>query len=183
MGDVMSSGDVLAFWFEELAPQQHFAKDLALDQLIKQRFLPLLESAVQSELWLWRRTSVGRLAEVILLDQFSRNIYRDQPQSFASDPLSLCLAQEAVAAGVDQQLEADQKTFLYMPYMHSESAVVQAQSTQLFNQKGMERNFQFAVKHREIIDRFGRFPHRNEVLGRQSTPAEIEFLRQPGSSF
>ncbi|MAZ87304.1 MAG: hypothetical protein CL693_06635 [Cellvibrionaceae bacterium] len=179
----MLSGDILAFWFEELTPQQHFVKDLELDGLIKQRFLPLLESAMQSELWSWRETINGRLAEIILLDQFSRNIYRDHPLSFVSDPLALCLAQEAVASGGDQQLEPDQRAFLYMPYMHSESAAVQAQATQLFSQKGMERNFQFALKHREIIDQFGRFPHRNEILGRQSTPAEIEFLQQPGSSF
>ncbi len=175
--------EVLHFWFEELTPQQHFAKDLELDKLIAQRFLPVLESAVQSELWSWRETAEGRLAEIIVLDQFSRNIYRGHPRSFASDPLSLCLAQEAVAAGVDQQLTVDQKTFLYMPYMHSESAAVQAQSTKLFNQKGMERNYQFAIQHREIIDQFGRFPHRNEILGRQSSRAELEFLQQPGSSF
>jgi len=179
----MLSGDVLTFWFEELTPQQHFLKDLELDGLIKQRFLPLLESAMQSELWSWRKTIHGRLAEIIVLDQFSRNIYRDHSLSFASDPLALCLAQEAVASGGDQQLSQDQKAFLYMPYMHSESALVQEQATQLFRQKGMERNLQFALEHREIIDQFGRFPHRNEILGRQSTAAEIEFLQQPGSSF
>ena len=118
-----------------------------------------------------------------MLDQFSRNIYRDDARSFASDTLALALAQEAVASGADQSLSAVERSFLYMPYMHSESAAIHIVAMQLFDQPGLESNLEFEKRHKAIIDRFGRYPHRNAVLGRASTPEEVEFLKQPGSSF
>lgn len=174
---------VLKFWFEELTPQQWFTKSDELDAAIKVRFTQLLTSASQCELFEWRQSAEGRLAEIIVLDQFSRNIYRDQAKAFAQDPLALALAQEAVSVGADKLLSDQQKAFLYMPYMHSESKAVHEQAVKLFSQPGLEYNLDFEMKHKVIIDEFGRYPHRNEILGRNSTPEEIGFLKQPNSSF
>lgn len=174
---------VLDFWFEELEPEMWWRKDAALDAEIKTRFHDALKQAKQGELFGWRETPAGRLAEIIVLDQFSRNIYRDQPESFAQDPMALVLAQEAVAAGVHKQLPQQQRAFLLLPYMHSESAVIHQQAVPLFKEFTQQTNYDFELKHKEIIDKFGRYPHRNEILGRQSTAEEIEFLKQPGSSF
>ncbi|HET6721075.1 MAG TPA: DUF924 family protein [Rhodocyclaceae bacterium] len=174
---------VLDFWFRELKPRQWWGKSDELDRLIESRFGALLEVAERCELFGWRETAWGRLAEVIVLDQFSRNIYRAQARAFANDALALGLAQTAVADGADRELEATQQAFLYMPYMHSESLLIHAQAVKLFSQPGMEGNLAFELRHKEIIERFGRYPHRNAALGRISTPAEIEFLKTPGSSF
>lgn len=174
---------VLAFWFDELEPKQHFIQSAALDCQIRERFIDLHQAAVACELWLWRTSAKGRLAEVIVLDQFSRNIYRNQVQAFKGDELALCLAQEAISLGLDQVLEPFMRSFLYMPFMHSESKVIQTQSVRLFEAPGMETNLNFALRHREIVDRFGRYPHRNEALGRESTAEELAFLCEPGSSF
>lgn len=118
-----------------------------------------------------------------MLDQFSRNAYRDTPRAFAQDALALVLAQELVASGLDQRLPTAQRVFAYMPYMHSESALVHTQAVKLFSQPGMEGNLDFELRHQAIITRFGRYPHRNAVLGRSSTAEEIAFLSEPGSSF
>jgi uncharacterized protein (DUF924 family) len=134
-------------------------------------------------LFAWRATPEGRLAEVLVLDQFSRNVYRDTPQAFAQDALALALAQELVTSGQDRSLPLAQRSFAYMPYMHSESALVHAQAALLFAQPGMEDTLRFEVRHKEIIDRFGRYPHRNALLGRSSTPEELAFLSEPGSGF
>ncbi|MAE20859.1 MAG: hypothetical protein CMK92_00345, partial [Pseudomonas sp.] len=132
----------------------------------------------------WRQTAEGRLAEIIVLDQFSRNIYRDTPRAFSQDPLALALAQEAVANGALAQLKnADYRTFLLMPYMHSESKAVHQTAEILFKDHAPDDNYQFELKHKAIIDRFGRYPHRNVILGRPSTAEEAEFLKSPGSSF
>jgi len=175
--------DVLNFWFNELTPQQWFAKSDALDETIKHRFGATLKAASLGELWQWRESAKGRLAEIIVLDQFSRNVYRDRPASFAQDAMALVLAQEAVALKVDADFNAAEKAFLYMPYMHSESALIHQQAVQLFNQPGLETNYDFELKHKEIIDKYGRYPHRNAILGRESSPDELAFLQQPGSSF
>ncbi len=174
---------VLEFWFDELEQAQWWHKDGALDALIAERFGTLHARALQCELYDWRRTAQGRLAEIIVLDQFSRNIYRDTPAAFAGDPLALALAQTAVAAGADQVLTPTQKSFLYMPYMHSESLAIHEQAVKLYSQPGLEFNLDFEIRHKEIIERFNRYPHRNAILGRESTPDEVDFLRQPGSSF
>lgn len=175
--------EVLEFWFNELEPKQWFAKDLDLDAMIEARFCFLVEQARAGELFNWRGTPQGRLAEIILIDQFSRNIYRDKPESFSADAVALVLAQEAIAAGADQQLETKERAFLYMPFMHSESLVIHEQAVVLFDQPGLEYNLEFEYKHKSIVDRFGRYPHRNEILGRSSTAEELEFLQEPGSSF
>jgi uncharacterized protein (DUF924 family) len=179
----MSAQAVLDFWFTELSPKQHFAKDAALDEAIRTRFSATLESAARRELFGWRATPEGRLAEVLVLDQFSRNVYRDTARAFAQDALALALAQELVASSQDRNLPTAQRIFVYMPYMHSESALVHAEATVLFDQPGMEDNLRFELAHKAIIDRFGRYPHRNALLGRESTPEELAFLSGPGSSF
>ncbi|MDO6684322.1 MULTISPECIES: DUF924 family protein [unclassified Agarivorans] len=179
----MKYEEVLEFWFEQLSPQQWFSVDEGLDKLISQRFSALLEQATQCELFSWRESAEGSLAEVIVLDQFSRNVYRGSSKAFASDSLALALAQHAVSNGQDQQLASSQRSFLYMPYMHSESLLVHQQAQCLFNQTGLEQSYQFELKHKVIIEQFGRYPHRNKILGRESSQAELDFLAGPNSSF
>ena len=175
--------EILYFWFTELTPKQHFVKDAALDETIRTRFGDTLEAAARCELFAWRATPEGRLAEIIVLDQFSRNIYRDTPRAFAQDALALVLAQELVASEQDSTLPQAQRVFAYMPYMHSESKRVHEQAVLLFTQLGIQDNLNFELRHKAIIDRFGRYPHRNALLGRVSTPQELAFLSEPGSSF
>ena len=179
----MQAKDILHFWFEELVEKQHFAKDAALDELIRTRFGNTLEAAARCELFVWRASLDGRLAEIIVLDQFSRNVYRDTPRAFAQDALALSLAQELVASGQDRALSTAQRRFAYMPYMHSESALIHLQAVRLFTQPGLEKNLDFELRHQAIIERFCRYPHRNTILGRASTAEEIAFLNEPGSSF
>lgn len=179
----MQSQAILDFWFQELTPAQHFAQDGALDAQIAGRFGATLEAARQGELWAWRASPQGRLAEILVLDQFSRNIHRGTALAFANDAQALVLAQELVAGAHDGVLAPTQRAFAYMPYMHSESATIHAQAMVLFDQPGLENNLQFEARHRDIIARFGRYPHRNAALGRTSTPEEIAFLQQAGSSF
>jgi uncharacterized protein (DUF924 family) len=175
--------DVIDFWFSELSPKQWWVKDANLDREIEQRFLAMHTAATQCELLSWRSVPEGRLAEIIVLDQFSRNIFRDSAQAFRWDELALALSQETIALELDQKLNADQRSFLYMPLMHSESRYIHQLAESLFKKNGIESNYEFELKHKVIIDRFGRYPHRNEILGRQSTDEELDFLQQPGSSF
>jgi len=175
--------NVLTFWFEEIAPQQWWMKSPDFDQLIAHRFGALHCSVASCEMFAWRETPQGRLAEIIVLDQFSRNIYRDQPQAYAHDALALALAQTAVELEVDKAMSAKMKQFLYMPFMHSESLAIHAVALKLFAATGLEKSLQSELKHQAIIERFGRYPHRNQHLGRQSSPQELEFLAQPHSSF
>ncbi|WP_218353534.1 DUF924 family protein [Alteromonas lipotrueiana] len=180
---VEEAANVLAFWFEELEPNQWFIKDDSLDTLIRARFMTVHNAAAQCELWPWRATAYGRLAEIIVLDQFSRNIFRNKPEAFMHDSLALALAQEAVSVGADQHLSHSERAFLYMPFMHSESLEVHSTAMELFDEKGLQNNFEYEKKHKAILQRFGRYPHRNAILGRESTPEEKQFLTQPGSSF
>jgi len=175
--------EVLAFWFKEIEPRYWWAVDPAFDESVRLRYSGLLQQAAAGELFAWRTSAGGRLAEVIVLDQFSRNIHRGQPQAFAQDPQALALSQEAVTSGSLQELNEAGRTFLLMPYMHSESRLVHVQAEALFRQFAPAENHGFELRHKTIIDRFGRYPHRNQVLGRVSTEEEIEFLKQPGSSF
>jgi uncharacterized protein (DUF924 family) len=175
--------EVLKFWFLETRPSTWWTVDPAFDVLITKRFGALLRTAERSELYDWRAEPRGRLAEVILLDQFSRNVYRGTPKSFSNDAMALVLAQEAVAGGHDQVLATDERAFLYMPYMHSESAIIHVQAERLFGSLGPGETYDSELRHKAIIDCFGRFPHRNELLGRQSTAEELVFLREPGSRF
>ena len=179
----MSSQSIIDFWFREIEPRQWFAKDSAFDRLIAERFKYTHDRALKCELFPWRDTAEGRLAEIIVLDQFSRNIHRDSPLAFAADPLALVLSQEAVRVQAQRELTPQQKCFLYMPHMHSESPLIHEQAVKLFSEPELEKNLEFELKHKAIIDRFGRYPHRNAVLERASTPEELAFLNTPGSSF
>lgn len=177
------AADVLRFWFEEIQPAQWWKADPAFDEQIRQRFGALHAQAAQGGCSVWRASPEGCLAEVIVLDQFSRNLHRGTSGAFACDALALSLAQQAVAKGWDLRLPFERRAFLYMPYMHSESRVVHERAEALFRERAPQANFQAELKHKAIVDRFGRYPHRNAVLGRASTAEEIEFLKQPGSSF
>ena len=178
-----SSDSVLQFWFDELQPAQWWKIDRVLDQLMAARFDAVHTAAAQCELAAWRSEPRGALAEVIVLDQFSRNIHRGEAAAFACDRMALTLAQVAVTRGFDQLLPVEQRAFLYLPYMHSESVLIHAEALALFSVPGLEPNLRSELQHKTIIDRFGRYPHRNQILGRVSTSEEIAFLAQPGSSF
>ena len=174
---------VLNFWFNEIEPAQWWRKDPAFDAQLKQRFGQLHEDVAHTGALHWRDHATGRLAEVIVLDQFSRNLYRDDPRAFAWDAPALALAEETITLALDTELPPQQRAFLYMPFMHSECLAHQQSSLELF--AGIEEtgNLSFAQRHFEVIKTFGRFPHRNAMLNRISTAAETEFLKQPGSSF
>lgn len=174
---------VLKFWFEDIEMSQWWKKDPEFDQLIVEKFSFLHARAVACELYEWRESAKGRLAEVIVLDQFSRNMHRDSPLSFGNDALALALAQEAIAAKADDELSPMERSFLYMPFMHSESLEIHELAVQLFQNNRIQSNFDFEIKHKKVIERFGRYPHRNSILGRESTSEEEAFLLQPGSRF
>lgn len=169
--------DVLSFWYEELTPQQWFNTFAEVDEAIATRFGPTHTAATHGELFEWRETAQGRLAEVIVLDQFSRNLFRNDPRSFAYDTIALVLAQEAIAIGDDKKLPPENLAFLYMPFMHAESLAMHEIAEKLFDGPGMEKNLESLRHHTKVLERFGRYPHRNEVLGRASTAEEVEFLK------
>jgi uncharacterized protein (DUF924 family) len=183
MTDIASSQAVLDFWFEELGSDDWFAQSDDVDALVRTRFEATHSAACACELSGWRVDGAGRLAEIIVLDQFSRNLFRDDARAYAADIVALALSQEAIDGGFDQALPVHQRAFLYMPFMHSESTLIHSRAEQLFSAPGLEFNLEFERKHKAIIDRFGRYPHRNAVLGRVSNEAEIAFLREPESKF
>ncbi len=174
---------ILKFWFEEIDRSLWFKKDDEFDQLLIERYGDLHTQAAQGELYIWRETAQGRLAEIIVLDQFSRNMFRNSAKAFAQDGMALVLAQEAIRVADDLILNTMQRTFLYMPFMHSESLAIHDIAVELFTRNGIQNNLDFELKHKAIIERFGRYPHRNAVLDRKNTPQEFDFLNQPGSSF
>lgn len=175
-----SAHDILNFWFEEAGPQRWFKRCASFDNLCRERFGDLLDAAARGECWEWRRTPRGRCAEIIVLDQLSRNLFRDSPRAFAQDPMALTLAQELVARGDDRRLSPEQRYFSYMPYMHSESPLVQGESVRLFTDLGNAEALRYAIAHRDVIGEFGRYPGRNAALGRESTPAEARYLATHG---
>ena len=175
--------EILKFWFEEIAQSQWWVKDDAFDQQIRVRFSDVHAKAARCELFDWRGTARGRLAEIIVLDQFSRNMFRDSPRAFAQDAMALTLSQEAVSLGIDKLLEPVERGFLYLPFMHSESLVIHEVAEALYRRHGVQSSLDFEIRHKRIIEKFGRYPHRNNSLGRISTPEEMAFLEQPGSSF
>ncbi|EXA66977.1 DUF924 domain-containing protein [Acinetobacter variabilis] len=179
----MNYQDILDFWFSPETQPNWFAKSDQFDQSLKEKFGDILEQASKAELWSWRKNADGRLAEILVLDQFSRNIFRDTPRAFAQDSLALALAQEAISQDLDKQLSPEQRSFLYMPFMHSESKLIHEFALKLFQRLGNPENLEYEIKHKIIIDRFGRYPHRNQILGRESTEEELSFLTQPDSSF
>jgi uncharacterized protein (DUF924 family) len=175
--------DIIRFWFQETDKKKWFQGDEAFDQEIRQRFSEVHTAAANGELFSWRHSAEGRLAEIIILDQFSRNIFREDARAFAQEPLALVLAQEMVERGIDQSLPVEWRAFAYMPFMHSESLLIHEEASRLFSTPGLEDNLRFEKLHADILRRFGRYPHRNKVLGRKTTPEEAEFLKTPGSSF
>ena len=175
--------EILEFWFMETEPKSWWISDPAFDDRVRKRFAGLLQQAAVGELFGWRDSARGRLAEIIVLDQFSRNIGRNTPRAFSQDAMALALSQEAVSRGLLQELVPVEQAFLLMPYMHSESAKIHVVAEALFKQFSTKENYEFELRHKAIIDRFGRYPHRNAILGRVSTAEEVEFLQQPGSSF
>lgn len=170
--------DVLDFWFAEHGPEDWFAGGEAFDDKCRDRLFEVYQRAIRSELWAWRETVEGRLAEIILLDQLSRQLNRGSAKAFASDTMALSLAQEAVAQGLDNDLTDHQKLFLYLPYQHAESLLVQEESLRL---NGALPDFvAFAKEHHDVVARFGRFPMRNAALGRASTPQEQAYIESRG---
>ncbi|HKU14622.1 MAG TPA: DUF924 family protein [Steroidobacteraceae bacterium] len=166
---------VIRYWFEELPSEAWFRKDERVDAMIRERFGALHDEAAQiSPQQL--SSPLECLAAVIVLDQFSRNMFRGSARAFAADALALAISQHAIAAGLDRQLTSQQRWFLYMPFQHCEDRAVQARSLELFTQLGDPQNIDYARRHKEVVDRFGRFPHRNEALGRESTAEEREFI-------
>jgi uncharacterized protein (DUF924 family) len=171
--------EVLAFWFETLSPSDWYRKSDELDTRIREQFEPTYRRVMAGETWQWGDTPRGRLAQILVLDQFGRNMFRGNAAAFAGDPVALVLAQEAVRCGDDRQLDDVERAFLYMPFMHSESAAVHEQAMQLF--ADLPKSLDYEIRHKAIIDRFGRYPHRNAVLGRLSTPEELAWMGEnPG---
>lgn len=174
---------ILHFWFNELPEEKRFAKDADLDAEIAERFGQVRDAILTSGARGWRDNADSLLAAVIALDQFSRNIYRDHPEAFAADKLALSLARLGIANGWDGGMTGERAAFLYMPFMHSEDSNVQAECVGLFDALGDSEQLVYAKAHHELIEKFGRFPHRNAALGRQSTPEEVDYLKQPGAGF
>jgi len=192
----MTSQEVLDFWFG--APgsldagkprREWFVKQDAFDALVRARFGTTIEQALAGGLREWDDEGPqGALARILVLDQFTRNAHRDTPTAFAGDALALAVARRLVDSGADRQLPPLQRAFVYMPFEHAEDAYMQERAVELFGvlaaeQPGFDEMLDYAHRHRGVIARFGRFPHRNAILGRASTPEEAEFLRQPGSRF
>lgn len=175
-------GQVLDFWFTEIGASRWFVKDAGLDSLVRERFLALYERLVAGELQDFPTPRIA-LAAVIALDQFPRNMFRDSARAFAGDPMARYIAREAIDRGHDAGLKGEERLFLYLPFEHSEDREDQALSCELIGSIGNDDWTKYALAHKEIIDRFGRFPHRNAVLGRTSTRAELELLKDPMGSF
>ncbi|MPS25556.1 DUF924 family protein [Pigmentiphaga sp.] len=187
--------DVLDFWFLPpddpgyLKPRHvWFQKNPDFDAEIERRFLPRIEQAMAAGLREWKRELGGALARIVLLDQFPRNVWRGTPRAFAGDPQALADALELIDSGRYLQLPPVKREFVYLPLMHSENPGIQERCVALYTTLAQEHpasqnSLDFAIRHRDIVERFGRFPHRNAALGRASTGQELEFLKQPGSGF
>ena len=174
---------VLNFWFVEHGPSDWFGKNPAFDELISQRFLAVYEQLATGVSADDMHDAETALAAILVLDQFPRNLFRDSPQAFATDPQALELARQAVNRGLDQQLRTEQRVFMYMPFEHSENIADQDRSCELFAELGNDYYSDYARRHRDVIRCFGRFPHRNAILGRRNTAAEADYLAMPGSGF
>lgn len=202
MPDTITPATVLDFWFgnaggdtatAQAKQKLWWSKNAAVDADIRDRFGNLVETAAAGKFDHWAQDARGQLALILLFDQFPRNMYRDTPRAFAYDPLSAKLAMEGISSGVDRSLRAIERVFFYLPLEHAESPELQERCVALFtalaagvpeaDRKTFAGYVDYAVRHRDVIHRFGRFPHRNHILGRASTPEETDFLKQPGSSF
>ena len=180
---ILTKEDIITFWFEEISPEQWFKKDNKFDAMLLERAGTTVIKALNGQLDRWSKTSTGSVSLVILLDQFTRNIFRDTPKAFSGDEMALVLCQKSINSKWFSELSMTFKQFLLMPMMHSEDISIQEKSLPLFKQHANNRTYEFAVKHRDIIAKFGRFPHRNLILSRPSTEEELMFLNEPGSSF
>ena len=181
---MLQPNDILHFWFEETKPDQWFEKSPAFDELLRKRFLTVYQKACDGKLSSWMTTPQGTLALIILLDQFSRNLFRGLAAAFAQDAKVLKLAKAGIKQGFDQKLNSkEMQMFFYMPFMHSENLKDQEKGVELFQTLGDPRALEYMILHKNIIKKFGHFPHRNQALGRSSTKEETEFLQQPNSSF
>jgi uncharacterized protein (DUF924 family) len=168
--------DVLTFWLQEVPSQSWFSRDERLDARIRARFLELYTGLLDVPECAFSSARAS-LAAVIVFDQFPRNMFRGEPRAFATDAKALSIAMRAIEEGHDRELGADERMFLYMPLQHAEDAAVQGKSIELYSTLGKEEVLRYARAHKDVVDRFGRFPHRNAVLGRASTAEEIEFVR------
>jgi uncharacterized protein (DUF924 family) len=176
---ITTAAEVVQFW-RDAGPRCWFTKDAALDHVIRERFLVTHEAASRGEYDAWEQSPEGALALMILLDQFPRNIFRGSPHAFATDPLARVAAGRALARGFDTATDAVMRQFFYLPFMHSEALDDQNRCVRIYEGFGNAEQLQYARQHRDIIARFGRFPHRNRQMGRDTTPAEREFLDQGG---
>jgi len=172
----MSPDDVLEFWFSEIDSKNWFNSTPEFDAQLKARFESVYLSAIENELKDWEATPKGCLALVIVLDQFPLNMYRGQARSFDGESKSREVARHAIEKIFDKEIPKEQLAFLYLPFMHSEDLDDQNQSVQLYENAGLRQNLRYAIHHREIVRKYGRFPHRNKILGRESTEAEIAYL-------
>ena len=179
----MAPRDILDFWFGHLKPAQWYKSDAVLDAEIGRRFAAVYSDLQRDVIDAWRDSARGMLAAVIVLDQLARNMFRGTPRAFATDGAALALSMEAIERQFDRSLSTIERQFLYMPFQHSEDRAVQARSVALFETLGDANVLEYARRHSAVIARFGRFPHRNAILGRESSAEEVEFLKQPGSSF
>mgnify|MGYP005722304299 FL=1 len=180
---ISTKEEVLAFWFDEISPEQWFKKDENFDANLTKRAGLTLEKALNGQIDSWAETADGATALVIVLDQFTRNIFRDTPQAFSGDEMALVVSLKSVNRNWFDELPNMHKHFLLMPMMHSEDILIQEKSLRLFEMHTNELTHEYALKHRDIVAKFNRFPHRNAILGRPSTAEELEFLKHPGSSF
>jgi uncharacterized protein (DUF924 family) len=183
MTDLQHAQKILQFWFEECKPEQWFTKDDDFDATLQTRFAPQVEKALAGQLDAWAEVPEGNLALILLLDQMTRNIYRDTPKAFAGDDMALAFCLKGVERGDLEGFDIPRRQFLLMPMMHAEDLDIQMKSMPLFKKYTQEQSYDYAVKHMEIIKRFGHFPHRNEILGRPLSDEEREFLKGPDSSF
>jgi uncharacterized protein (DUF924 family) len=190
---IAAAGDVLDFWFGEPGSPEYrrprdlwFAKSDATDRVIASRFGGTVEAALAGDLDAWAATPRGALALIVVLDQFTRNVFRGTPRAFAGDPRALAVATSLVDTARDLALAPVERWFVYMPFEHSERLLDQYEAVRLFERlaaEGLDSPLDWARRHYEVVRRFGRFPHRNEILGRPSTAEEVDFLKQPGSGF
>ncbi len=175
----MSPEALLAFWFDKRSAKHWFRSTSDFDRQVRERFEPVWRSATSGELAHWETTAEGALALVILLDQFPLNMFRDLPEGYSSEPQSRAVAARAIERGFDTRLDDRYRAFFYLPFMHSEDLADQDRSVALFQAAGLDENLKWARHHREIVRRFGRFPHRNAILARQNTAEEEAWLDSP----
>lgn len=176
----MTPQKILKFWFEEVPAEKKFIKDPEFDLLVRKKFEEVYWEVFNGKTDSWRETPEGRLAEIIVLDQFARNMFRNTPQAFLGDGLALELVEDTISMGDDKKLNEEQRVFMYLPYMHSESLDVHEKAMSIFKSLGNKAIFEYEIKHKNIIKEFGRYPNRNKALNRESTPEEIVWLEAGG---